>query len=143
MTKLAKKLNQLLHQELVKNILPIEVEDGIMVGNVLIEIDGPLKHLRRANRPCFLNIYLNATAIYLAEQLARKGCAGARELEIYQADQDYGRWFDNGQLLFALHKKSVAAKNWDKTDILQARLSENRYRQQLAKHRVNNLLRDK
>ena len=143
MTKLSKKFNQLVSRELKKTVLPVKTDEGVLVGDVLIKSQGSLKTLDKRNQTLLPNIYLNATAVNLAERIAKQGYVTSQAMEIYYADQYYGRWFDDSQLLHTFYEKAARRGNWDRADILWARYSESRYRMKMAKSRVDDLLQNK
>lgn len=143
MIKISKKFNQLVSKELKKTVLPVKTDRGILVGDVLIKSQGSLKTLDRRNQTLLPNIYLNATAIHLAERIAKQGYVTSQTMEIYHADQYYGRWFDDSQLLHIFYERAANHGHWDRADILWARYSESRYRMMMAKSRVDNLLQNK
>lgn len=119
-------------------IIPVKTPQGILVGNVLIESCGSLKNLWQHNQLVYKEIYLNAAAIKIANNLAKQGRIPSNN-EIYTADQNYGRWFTDSQLLYQVYLSSVSAGNHDRADILWAKYCETRDRSQLAKQKVNRL----
>jgi len=145
MNNLAKKFNELIAQELEQNILPVKTKQGILVGNVLIEYDGSLKKLRnyKDNQVFFNNVYLNFTAIALAEQIAKQGYISLQSLKIYHADQYYGRWFDNNHQLQISIKQAQQNGNSDLAEILEARYSEGQYRVLIAKQSLMKLIHNR
>ncbi len=120
------------------NILPQKVAGGILVGDVLIVSEGTIKHLYRHNRVSYANINLNATAIRMANLLA-KNINPAVIDKIYRLDQEYGKWFTDSQVLRTQYQKAVIAKNFEKADTLWARYCQSRDKTLAAKETVTAL----
>jgi hypothetical protein len=143
MTNISKRLEQVVssaQQRLIEKhqILPVKVAEGILVGDVLIVSDGIVKHLRYNNTYLYKDIYLNAAAIRLANMLAvNKMSIHAGNL--YRADQEYGRWFHDSQLLRAQYQKATNNQDYDRADTLWAKYCESRDRAVSAKNIVQRL----
>lgn len=139
MTDLSKRLEQTLRSAITKNpILPVKVADGILVGDVKIISDGSIKHLRKNNETLYANIYLNATAIAMANLLARK--SGTIQIDtIYRADQEYGKWYVDSQMLRARYQQALENQDHDRADIMWARYCESRDRAVAAKNHAQSL----
>ena len=138
MTQLSKKLEQLIKNS--KELLPIKTEQGILVGDVLIVSEGSLKHLQQKNQMVYKNIHLNIATIKLANLLAlRKSDLLCND--IYRADQEYGKWFTDSQLLRTRYEKALQNQDHDRADMLWARYIESRDRTITAKKRVESLCR--
>lgn len=138
MTQLSKKLEQLIRSS--KEILPVKTERGILVGNVLIISDGVLKHLEHKGEIVYKDIHLNVVAIKLANLVAlRKN--DIKCSEIYRADQEYGKWFVDSQMLRGQYQKALNNQDHDRADMLWARYVESRDRTISAKNRVESLCR--
>ena len=120
------------------NILPLKVDGGILVGDVLIASQGTTKHLYRHNNIIYKDINLNATAIRMANLVA-KNTNPAIVDKIYRLDQEYGRWFTDSQILRTQYQKAIIAKNFEKADTLWARYCESRDRTLAAKETVTAL----
>lgn len=131
MTTLSKKLERLIRNN--PEILPIKTEQGIFVGSVLIVNNGSIKNLYQHGELVYKNIYLNAVAIRLANLLA-KGVAGVKVDNLYQADQEYGKWFIDSQFLRNQYEKLKNLQEFDRADILWARYVESRSRTARAKN---------
>lgn len=139
MTRIASKLEQVVKRAVERApILPVKTEQGILVGNVLIESNGSLKNLWQYDQLIYSDINLNAAAIKIANNLVKKGRIPKND-EIYAADQEYGRWLIDSQLLYRQHKNLEAQGNYDRADILWARYIESRDRCLEARRRVNSL----
>jgi hypothetical protein len=139
MTDLSKRLEQTLRAAIKKNpILPVKVADGILVGDVKIISEGSLKHLTRGNEMLYSNIYLNAVAITIANILARRSSTIQADA-IYRADQEYGKWYQDSQLLRARYQQALELKDHDRADIMWARYCESRDRAVTAKNHAQSL----
>jgi hypothetical protein len=60
--------------------------------------------------------------------------------QLYRADQEYGRWFVDSQMLRAQHQKAIHIQDYDRADVLWARYSESRDRTITAKNQAERLL---
>ncbi len=140
MTQLSKRLEQIVKKELSKNIIPVKTAEGILVGEILIVSEGAIKALYRNNELLYNEIHLNSIAIRIANILAfRKTSILADEL--YKADQEYGRWFVDSQMLRAQYQKAVNNRDFDRADMFWARYQESRDRTTHAKARAESLIK--
>lgn len=138
MTRLSKRLEQTVKKELIKNIIPVKVKDGILVGDVLIESEGHIKHLKHNGEYIYKDISLNVVAIILANFLAlRKNTIYMQTL--WQADQEYGRWFTDSQMLRTQHQKAIVNQDFDRADMFWARYTESKSKAVKAKEHVDRL----
>jgi hypothetical protein len=139
MADLSKRLEQTLQSAIKKNpILPVKVADGILVGDVKIISEGSIKHLKRGKDILYANIYLNAVAITLANILARKSNTIQADI-IYKADQEYGKWYIDSQMLRARYQQALESQDHDRADIMWARYCESRDRAITAKNHAQSL----
>lgn len=138
-SELLEKFESVVNNELDNHIVPIKIEDGIKVGHVKIISDGNLKHIKIKNRIKFEGIFLNAAAITIANMLAYK-----RNLDrmkyIYEADQEYGKYFIDCQFLKHNYNQAVKDQDLIKQDILWSRILERRDRIESARRAVENLI---
>jgi hypothetical protein len=133
MTDISKRLEQTLRSAIQKNpILPVKVADGILVGDVKITSEGSLKFLWQNGEIKYKEISLNCAAICLANLLARRANVILRD-NIYKADQEYGRWFVDSQMLRSQYQTALNNKDYEKADTLWARYTESRNRTNDAK----------
>jgi hypothetical protein len=139
MNTISKRLEQIVRKELSKNIIPVKTENGILVGEILIVTDGTLKSLWRHNELIYKEIHLNAVAIRMANVLALT-TASIYVDDIYHADQEYGRWFVDSQMLRSQHQKAINNKDYERADMLWARYLESRNRTETAKLRAESLI---
>jgi hypothetical protein len=139
MTDISKRLEQTLRSVIQKApILPVKVAGGILVGNVLITSNGSLKELWQNNSVVYKEISLNKVAIKLANMLAKQGNSYQADT-IYKADQEYGRWFNESQILRTQYQKALNNQDYDRADMLWARYCESRDRVIAAKARAETL----
>jgi len=143
MTNISKRLEQVVssaQQRLIEKhqILPVKVAEGILVGDVLIVSEGTVKHLRYHDTWLYKDIYLNAAAIRLANMLAVNKLSIHAD-KLYRADQEYGRWYHDSQLLRAQYQKATNNQDYDRADTLWARYCESRDRAVNAKNIVQRL----
>jgi hypothetical protein len=139
MTNLSKRLEHTLRSVIQKTpILPQKVAAGILVGDVLIINEGTIKHLKQHGEYQYREISLNCAAICMANLLARRSSSILAD-QIYTADQEYGRWFVDSQLLRSQYQKAVNNQDNDRADVLWARYCESRDRAVAAKKRTESL----
>jgi hypothetical protein len=139
MTNISRRLEQTVSSAIQKNpIIPQRVAEGILVGDVLIINEGTIKHLKQHGEYRYREISLNCAAIRIANLLAKRS-SGILADQIYTADQDYGRWFVDSQLLRSQYQKAVNNQDNERADVLWARYSESRDRAVVAKKRTESL----
>ena len=139
MTQISRRLEQIVRRELSKNIIPVKTPEGILVGDVLITNQDNLKFLYRKSQLIYSEIHLNSVAIKMANILALRHSHVSVDL-LYRADQEYGRWFVDSQMLRSQHQKAINAQDYDRADMLWARYSESRDRTVTAKNQAERLL---
>ena len=139
MTQISRRLEQIVRRELSKNVIPVKTPDGILVGDVLITNQDNLKFLYRKSQLIYSEIHLNSVAIKMANILALRHSHVSVDL-LYRADQEYGRWFVDSQMLRAQHQKALHNQDYDRADMLWARYSESRDRTFTAKKSAERLL---
>jgi len=144
MTEISKRFEQLIaasQRKLTENnqILPVNSPHGILVGDVLIKSEYNLKNLWKRDRLVYKEVCLNDAAIRLANLLARNKNPVMCD-RIYKADQDYSLWFNNWQFLKQQYHKALKNKEFDRADILFAKLEESKYKTEAAKKSVMALL---
>ena len=138
MTRISQRLEHIVRKELLQNPLPIRTTKGILVGDVLIQSQGHIKNLLRNDKILYKEIHLNAVAIKIANLLAL-GHGLLIVDRLYHADQDYGRWFVDSQMLRSQYQKAKDSGDYDRADILWARYSESRDRTIAAKNLADSL----
>jgi hypothetical protein len=139
MTIIQQRLDRIVKNELAKNIIPVKTVDGILVGNVLIVSAGHIKHLKINNDFVYKDISLNAVAVKLANLLARN-IRSVKMDELWRADQEYGRWYMDSQMLRSQHQRSINNQDFDRADMQWARYCESRDRAIIAKNYAESLI---
>ena len=119
-------------------IIPVKTEQGILVGNVLIESCDNLKNLWQNNRIVYSHINLNVVAIKLANVLAKQGQV-QKNNELYAIDQEYGRWLLDSQHHYKNYQRSKLIKDYDRADVFWARYCESHDRCRDAKQKAERL----
>jgi hypothetical protein len=138
MTRISQRLEHIVRKELLQNPIPVRTTEGILVGDVLIQSQGHIKNLLRNDKILYKEIHLNAVAIKIANLLAL-GHGLLIVDRLYHADQDYGRWFVDSQMLRSQYQKAKDSGDYDRADILWARYSESRDRTIAAKNLADSL----
>ena len=139
MTQISRRLEQIVRKELSKNIIPVKTPEGILVGDILITNQLNLKFLYRNQQLLYSEVHLNSIAIRMANILALRHNSVTVET-LWRADQEYGKWFVDSQLLRAQHQKALHNQDYDRADMLWARYSESRDRTVSAKKQAERLL---
>jgi hypothetical protein len=140
MTQLSKRLAQIVRKELSKNLIPVKTDQGILIGDILIKSQHNLKFIYRSHTVCYTEIHLNSAAIKIANLLALRRSSIQADT-IYKADQEYGRWYIDSQLLHTQHNKAVSKGDFNRADTLWAKYCQSRDRCIKAKNYVDSLLR--
>lgn len=140
MTRIYQKLDSLVSSELSKNIIPVKTPEGILVGDVIIVSEGAIKSLRQHGTVVYKDISLNLVAITLANLLALHYRTVQMD-KLWAADQEYGRWYIDSQMLRAQYQRSVNNKDFERADMLWSRYCESRDRALIAKNHTERLAR--
>jgi hypothetical protein len=141
MSDLKKRLEQVVsntNRKLIQQqqILPVKTEDGILVGAVLIKPRENQKDLYLNGKLFYEGIYLNKAAVKLANMLAVLKRSNDTMNNLYKADQEYGRVFNDSQLLRLRLHLSRQRGDHDKADIYLARYIESKHRVEYTKKQV-------
>lgn len=143
MTDISRRLEQFISSA-QKNLaqkhqlLPIKTEEGILVGDVLIVSDHNLKHIKKNDKILFKDVFLNAVAVKLAN-ISYKNTNSIKAQELYNVDQEYGKWFIDSQLLRKQYQKSIEKKDYEKADFLYSRYCQSRDRAEVLKNKARTL----
>jgi len=135
MIDIRKRLEQVVNKELSQHIIPVKTEKGILVGSVLIASEGSVKHLYKNDQCLYSNISLNIAAIKMANILARNPRSNYAD-KIYKADQEYGRWFVDSQILLSKYHSAIKNRDYERADTLWAKYNESKQRTMTAKSAV-------
>ena len=138
MTRISQRLEHIVRKELLQNPIPVRTTEGILVGDILIQSQGHIKNLLRNGEIVHGEIHLNAVAIRIANLMCMRQSSLIID-RIYAADQDYGRWFVDSQLLRSQYQKAKDSGDHDRADILWARYTESRDRTVAAKNLADSL----
>ena len=146
MASLSKRLSNVIqstHKKLIKSnrILPVEVPEGILVGNVLIVCENSAKHLIKDGQVVYKDIHLNKAAIAIANLLATNSNK-FKANEIYEADREHSRWFTDSQMLKTRYHQAEEAMDFQLSEIFLARYIESRDKTIAARKRVYNLIQN-
>ncbi len=139
MNQIANQLNSIINKELTENIIPVKTANGILVGDVEIITEGSLKNIKQFKRIKYAGIFLNVTAITIANMLAKRADT-KRIAAIYNADQLYGKYFIDGQMLRIRYNQAVKHNEAFNIDMLWSRYTERCDRVQSAKLQVEQLI---
>jgi hypothetical protein len=137
MTEISKRFESLIISAQKKlaeknQLLPIKTDRGILVGDVLIESLGHLKNLWKRDRLVYREVSLNDVAIRLANLLANNTNPLHCD-QLYRADQEYGRWFVECQVMKQNYHNAVKSKDFDRSDVFLARYEESKIKAESAK----------
>jgi hypothetical protein len=138
MTNISKRLEQVVKKELAQTLIPVKTNEGILVGDVLIKSRGAIKDIIRNDTVLYKEVSLNVVAISLANLSARRQEL-IRAEKMYQADQEYGRWFIDSQLLRSQYEKYKQQGDFERADVSWARYIESRERTNTAKKTAEQL----
>lgn len=141
MNQLSKRLEQIVRKELSQNIIPIKTKEGILVGDVLIVSCEHIKNIYKNSKLIYKEIHLNAVAIKIANLIAFKETSIKAD-NLYRADQDYGKWFVDSQMLRSQYQKALNNQDHDRADVLWARYCESRDRTVQAKNSAESLIKN-
>jgi hypothetical protein len=141
MSDLRKRLEQVVsntNRKLIQQqqILPVKTEEGILVGAVLIKTRENQKDLYLNGKLFYEGIYLNKAAVKIANMLAVLKRSNDTMNTLYKADQEYGRVFNDSQLLRLRLHLSRQRGDHDKADIYLARYIESKNRVEYTKKQV-------
>jgi hypothetical protein len=134
-----KRLDYIVSKELSKQVIPVKTAEGILVGDILIVNEGNVKHIFRKKELLYKEISLNAVAIKLANLLSTNRMSLKID-QLYIADQDYGKWFTDSQMLRAQYQKYLNNSDFERADTAWARYQESKERAINAKKYVESLI---
>jgi hypothetical protein len=142
MTEISRRFEEFIRSENRKLaerelIIPVKTQQGIRVGDVLIENHANLKTVIKGDT-VYRDIFLNSAAVKIANLLALKKSI-SRIDELYRADQIYGKWFVESQELLQIHRKLRTAKDYERADVIWAKYQESRDRAESAKVKINHM----
>jgi len=139
MTDISKRLEQTIRSAIANSpILPIKVDDGILVGDAKIVSEGAVKHVYYKGQLIYKDISLNAVAIKLANILAKRQSTIHAD-KVYRADQEYGRWYVDSQMLRSQFQRAEANLDFIRAEILWTKYCASRDRAVVAKNHAQGL----
>ena len=115
--------------------MPVKTEEGILVGTVLIVSNESVKDIYNKGKLIYKEVSLNQVVIRLANILTKDGKTIKAD-EIYRADQEYGKFLTESQLLRKQYQKARESADHDKADMLLARYCTVRDKAIAAKKQV-------
>ena len=143
MSDVSKRFEQLVKSTYKKfldqgTILPIKTDQGILVGDVLIQSNGPLKNIIKHNRVFYKEISLNSVAIRIANLLAWNKPKNLCD-ELYKLDLEYGKHFMDSKFFIENYHKSINSGNDARADILWTRYHYAKEKALIAKEQAEDL----
>lgn len=128
MTEIKRQLDHVIskvHKDLAKKefLIPVKTQQGILVGNVLIESQGPIKNLHQHGELIYRNISLNKVAIKVANCLALSPMKYQDKIRnLIDADTKFGQALDDYQLFKDKYHKARADQDQFRIDLYLARM---------------------
>ena len=143
MSDVSKRFEQLVKSTYKKfldqgTILPVKTDQGILVGDVLIQSAGPLKNIIKNGKLCYREISLNAVAIRIANILAANGSKKLSN-ELYNLDVEYNKHFVDSKIFIDNYHRAVNSGNTIRADILWTRYQFAKEKAVAAKERAEDL----
>ncbi len=125
------------HKRLFENyqIMPVKTDRGILVGTVLIVSNDCVKDIYLKDELIYRDVCLNQVVIRLANILSKDG-QNIKADTIYKADQEYGKFLTESQLLRKQYQKARDSGDHDRADMLLARYCTARDKAVAAKKQV-------
>jgi len=144
MSDVSKRFEQLVKSTYKKfldqgTILPVKTSEGILVNNVLIQSDGPLKNIIIDNQILYKDISLNAVAIKIANILAQDNKSTKKCEELYNMDLSYSKHFMDSKIFIDNYHRAVAAGNHTRSEILWIRYEDSKEKAITIKSRAEEL----
>lgn len=138
MNGLDKKLNQIIRTS--DKLLPKKTKEGIQFGEIKIIQKNKRKKVILKNKVLFDNIFLNDTALALAEYIFFNESKNKQDT-LYQLDQEYGHWLNETNIFAKQYKEKIAIKRYYDAEIFESRYQESKIRLNLTKRKIENLVR--
>jgi fumarylacetoacetate (FAA) hydrolase family protein len=143
MSDVSKRFEQLVTSTYKKflekgTILPVKVADGILVGHVLIQSDGPYKNLIVNNKTVYKDIALNSVAIKIANLMAWEKSVNIQQ-KLYRLDVEYSRLYIDSKIFLDRYHKAVASNDGFKAEVMWTRYEIAKERAIIAKEQAEDL----
>lgn len=117
---------------------PVKTEEGILVGNALIQQDGLYKNIFLYNELVFKDVCLNCVAIKIANSLALNYPLETMR-KLYDKDRTYNKLYIDSTFYLDRFHKANNAKDWDRAEILWIRYDDAKQRAELLKEQIETL----
>lgn len=143
MSDVSKRFEQLVKSTYKKfldrgTILPVKTEQGIQVGDVLIQSDGPLKNIIKNGEVLYREVSLNAVAIRIANLLAWNDSSDRCD-RLYKLDVEYSKHFIDSKIFIDNYHRAVNSGNQARADILWTRYQHAKEKAVWAKDQAEDL----
>jgi hypothetical protein len=143
MTELSKRFEQIVkstQKRLYEQgaLLPVKVDDGILVGSAKIVCEGLFKNIWVDGDLKYKQISLNESAIKIANVLAcNKPISKANE--IFDLDQQYSKHFADCAFYLDKYHKACQAEDAFRSDLYWIRYQEANYMVKYCKDRISRI----
>ena len=117
---------------------PVKTEDGILVGNALIQQDGLYKNILLNSKIVFKDISLNCVAIKIANSLALNATVNSLK-ELYELDKKYNRLYVDSTIFLDMYHKCMHKENWNRAEILWIRYDDAKQRAEALRDEIETL----
>jgi hypothetical protein len=117
---------------------PVATEDGILVGNALIQQDGIYKNIFVDDEKVFADISLNCVAIKIANSLAL-GKSKTKLVHLYNMDKSYNRLYIDSTIFLDRYHKASNSNDWDRAEIMWIRYDDAKQRAESLKEQIETL----
>lgn len=143
MTELSKRFEQIIRSTQKRlyeqgALLPVRVEDGIMVGDAKIVGVGSFKNILLKDIPKYNKVSLNDAAIKIANILACNKNT-RRADEIYDLDQKYAKNFADCAFYLDKYHRACDSRDEFKSDLYWIRYQEAKYTADYYKDRISRI----
>jgi len=139
MNDLDKKLNQIIKTS--NKLIPKKINEGIQLGEIKIVQKNKRKKIIFKNKTLYDNIFLNDTALALAEYVFFKANA-QKQQQLYGLDQEYGHWLIETKIFAKHHKEKLGQRKYYDAEIFESRYQEAKIRLDLTKQKIENLVKN-
>ena len=143
MTELSKRFEQIIRSTQKRlydrgALLPVKVDDGIMVGDAKITGSSAFKDILFKDQLKYQRVALNDAAIKIANILACNK-SSLRADEIYDLDQKYAKNFADCAFYLDKYHRACESRDEFKSDLYWIRYQEAKYTADYYKDRINRI----
>lgn len=144
MSDISRRFEQIVNNYYNKNkvVLPVKIAEGILVGDILIRSQGSFKTIEKNGEIKYPNIFLNEVAVTIANLMSQRLSLQFCD-QLYNADQDYGKWLIEWQNFKTKLQRLDHDKNAERHEILALKCAESKLRAEIAKKRITSLIGSK